>query len=549
MILHLFRKFAGLPFKLDRVNEAASGRVTGAELRASLPSLLKSGQLTAVRKSYGERLFSIPPACIPSLWNRLAPAAPEPVHAPLVLLVKESGKGLAGDLFRTLSWIGQYGLPVTSKGTIHRKAIGKLTDLLSISEPDVSPLGLRYAHQDVYPAQLAVVLDMLFALGLLDQETGSVRLLPERLSAWLSQDPAGMDAILLRELMARYLPDDPAVWHIAYRMMLPDLPLGAWLSVESLLQSIIDCGMLTGFSRDQQDWLQGWMQALSAFGWLDLGKDEAGAWMLRWRRRPGLQTGVDSGEEDGQATVFKGQEMCYVQPDFEILVPPDVPFNTRWELECCCECMTTDTMSIYRLTRRRAAHAYGLGRSPADLLELLTACSREVPDNVVQTLLDWERDLKRDMSGQTLSDYSYPRLIKQDESSFKFFPTMHDQAWIQQGQCLHVYERTDEVPGAEELFPGNASIPSMWIRERRSYHSSTARSMLLQAILWRTGVELVLTSGESAFFIPAQIAGVQEWTVRGTLVKANGTEQSGEEDVLLGPDAWDRMGLHMPLLS
>ncbi|GIO38698.1 hypothetical protein J41TS12_35590 [Paenibacillus antibioticophila] len=583
MIEYLYRRFAGLPFTLDHVNGAAAGRVSGAELRAAIPGLLRSGQLIAMKRSRDERMYCIPRSVIPVIWEGLKPAAPKAMDGSMARRIKEPGNGLAADLFRTLSWIGQQGfLPFTSKGTIHRRTIDKLHEIISLHEEDLSALGLRYAHQAWCPLGLAVVLDMLLSLGLLsqDQDNSFLTVVPEQLSAWLALDTSEWDTILLQELLDRYLPDEPGIWHIAYRLVQPDLDTTHWYSTDALLQSLIESGLIPGVADREQSWLHGWLSALSAFGWLELGRSPEENLIFRWCSRPRLKGEFPAAGQLGQSEPPEQLEQaeqsghqhsnpagetggrCYVQPDFEILVPPDVPFHIRWELECCCECLVNDRMTVYRLTRSRAVHAYQRGRSPLDLLELLTSYSHGVPGNIAQVLTDWEREFRGaerhplpGKAGQSLAlnerkqpALSYPR-IKPGMHGSGTFAARRDAAWINQGFRPYLYEPAAEIPGAEELFPGRSRVPSMWIRERRQYHDSTARSLMDQAMLWRTGVEMNLKSGECAVFLPMQISGEHSWMVRGNLVKGEPQGRHVEEGVLLTPDQWEEIGLLLPLID
>lgn len=564
--LYLYRRFAGLPFTLDHVNGAAIGGVSGAELRARVPGMLRSGQLIAMKRSRDERIYCVSRSVIPAIWAGLKPTALKVMDESLVRRVKEPGNGLAADLFRTLSWIGQQGLlPFTSKGTIHRKTMNKLDEIISLCEEDLSALGLQHPHQAWCPSGLAVVLDMLLALGLLsyDQDSSCLTIVPEQLSAWLVLDASERESLLLEELLGRYLPDVPGIWHIAYRMVQPDLDTGHWYSADSLLQSLIDSGLVSAVADYEHSWLHGWLFALGAFGWLELGRDPEDDLIFRWCSRPKLR-GESLAVEQPQTSPGREQGgYCYVQPDFEILVPTDVPLHIRWELECCCECLVNDRMTVYRLTRSRAAYAYQRGRTPLDLLELLTACSPGVPDNIKQVLMDWDRELRgaeqhqlTGQAGQSLalkereqSILPYPRMGPCKNKKEGMFAIRHDQAWVHQGFRLYLYEPVQEVPEAEELFPGRSRVPSMWIQERRHYHDSTARSLMDQAMLWRTGVEMNLKSGEYAVFLPVQISGEPSWKVRGNLVKGGAQDQHVEESILLIPDQWEEIGLLLPLIN
>lgn len=53
-----------------------------------------------------------------------------------------------------------------------------------------------------------------------------------------------------------------------------------------------------------------------------------------------------------------------VQPDFEVLVPPEVPYTIRWTLGGCAELLHSDDLWSFRLTRERLEHAAEQGLPP-----------------------------------------------------------------------------------------------------------------------------------------------------------------------------------------
>lgn len=56
----IFQRYAGLPFKLDGLNEMTTGRLSGADLRAAIPLLIQQGFLFSVKKIWGSScLYSI----------------------------------------------------------------------------------------------------------------------------------------------------------------------------------------------------------------------------------------------------------------------------------------------------------------------------------------------------------------------------------------------------------------------------------------------------------------------------------------------------------
>ncbi|WP_410768161.1 helicase-associated domain-containing protein [Fontibacillus sp. BL9] len=627
MIQHIFRRFAGLPFKLEKVDEAASGRVSGADLRAALPGMLRRGELAAVKKAWGEKLYYIPADHLPELWAHLNVSSPSPHAGGSIQLDKEAGPGLAINLFRALTWIARNGLPMTSKGTIHQKSVSKLTGYLYLQEEEVAGLDLRYPHQDVYSPQFAIVLDLLQALGLLSKERALWGLDPKELTAWLDLGPEMQEAVLFRELLQRYLPDHVGIRHAVYRLARNDLQEGSWYSLKDLYDSLQALGMLPErLPEEVTVWMGSWLNALSGFGWLDLGKDAGPGReeLVRWRKRPrlellqGLEGAANAANSTGihpagnrETGALSG--VFYVQPDYEILVPPDVSYRVRWELEACCDNQTTDTMSVYRISRASVARASELGRSPGAVLGFLEASSAGVPENVKLALEQWagemgrtsleeklllrcgdekaadtvaalpalagmvERIGPRDFivdAGQSakvrkvleevslappkqrntgLAELEYPRL---EEPGSPVAPAIfgggraEERAWIFKGSQLHFYDRSDEIPEPEELFPGWNEIPNMWLNEMRDYHGSTARQIMFQAIAWKTKVVLRMKDGDIAEFKPVSLTEEEKWTVKGHIyLNDNGPDGKDGTETELALGEWEAMRLILPEFS
>ncbi|MEF2964564.1 helicase-associated domain-containing protein [Paenibacillus sp. M1] len=605
MIEPIFIRFAGQPFKLDRLDDAASGRVSGADLRAALPGLLRSGELAAVKKAWGEKLYYIPQSRLPMLWERLTFTPLKPYEGS-VQLQKEAGPGLQIDLFRALTWIARNGLPMTAKGTVHQKSIGKLTDHLFLREEDVAGLGLQYPHREAYPPQLAVVLDLLQALGMLERERTGWALNARELTAWLDLAPETMDAVLFRELLHRYVPDEAGIQHYVYRLAQSDLREGSWYAAPEVLASLRSLGMLPAGDLPEQSrmWFKSWLDALRGFGWLDIGTEGGSdTELIRWRRRPALNL------PESAKDVYGEEGTIFIQPDFEILVPPEVSFRVRWELEACCDNQTTDIMSVYRLSRASVARAAELGRPPETVLELLESRSAGVPDNVRLALLQWAGELGR-TSLQTVlllrckdeaaadtaaslpllagllerigpRDFivdaeqeakvrkvleearlappkprnaasaapEYPRLV---ESGSMPEPAglsgeYSERAWIYSGRNLGFYDPADEPPGLDELFPGWHDIPGMWRGEMRDYHDSTKRKIMQQAVDWKAKVLLRL-EGKNMEFIPAAITGEAGWKASGVLFPPDQDGGAGTA-AELAPECWSAMRLLTPEIS
>lgn len=620
----LFRRFAGQPFKLENINAAASGTVSGAEIRAALPALLGRGFVAAVRKAWGEKLYYLPLdklLVLQQVWRYPELKAQDTGR---VALRREAKPGLALDVFRALSWIAGNGLRLTAKGTIHQKERGKLESRIHLAERDVAGLKLNYPHPDVYSPQLAVVLDLLLALGLIAKERALWRLNPPALAAWLNLDVQAMNLALLRQLLQRYVPPEAGLQHAALRLAAPDLQPGVWYALEELLGSLQEQGLLESSGRppERESWIHAWLEALCGCGWMELGDHPEDGMMFRWLiARDGLAWPEEAAGADGRGASEAGAPFSSggrkaaspagrltVQPDFELLVPPDVPFTVRFELEACAEHVATDVMSVYRLSRASVAEASRLGRSPADILALLAEHAAGVPDPVRAALEQWGREIGRTALAETLllccadreaadqiaalpalqsklerigplhfivdpeqeaeirkvlenerlsppsrrtagtAEGEYPwlaDLVRAGASGPGRHTDQGGQGWIYKGADLHFYEPDAELPEAEELFPGLSELPVMWVKEMRAYHSSTARQLVEKALEWRTKLALLI-GGETAVCLPLAIDGSADWSVKVRFVSSSSSSIAGNREAVLSPGDWQALRMILP---
>lgn len=237
--------------------------------------------------------------------------------------------------------------------------------------------------------------------------------------------------------------------------------------------------------------------------------------MFRWR------VGRDEPAASYKGTAYEPKAApgkIIVQPDFEILVPPDVAFSVRFELEACCEHVATDVMSVYRLTRASVEGASRYGRTPEEVSAFLTGHAAFVPEPVLNALEQWgseigrtsfaevlllrcadagaadriaslsalhgtverigpldfivnaerEAEVRKALAAERLAppgrrsaeaEPDYPRLTGRnsppaDASVFGWLEGTGGQGWIYQGTDLHFYEPDDELPDDGQLFPG-----------------------------------------------------------------------------------------------
>ncbi|WP_433946836.1 helicase-associated domain-containing protein [Paenibacillus sp. SN-8-1] len=610
----IMQSYAGQPFKLEQLEKLARDGISGAELRIGVLSLVRTGIVCVVKKTWGERLYFISGRLFPKLQaSLLGPINKREEAVDLVSLNREGRAGIEVDLFRMLVWVGHNGLQLTAKGTIHQKTITRLGGLIQLAEDDFKHIPLHYLHKDVYPANIAVVLDLLLALGLIEKIDSWIINEPAA-DAWLRLTPTAMRLAVYKEILARYIPADPSLQQYAYALSMDYVQEGNWYFLDEIVRWLQRYRMLTvPLSELQITFMHGWLEMLCGLGFVDLGFGKEGEAAFRWRSRPKLQEQTCIAESDEKDTRpfqadFEGR--FYVQPDFEIFVPSDVSYLLRWELELCTLGVTYDAMSVYKLSRESAAIALEQGRTPSDLEVFLDKWAASgIPDNVRNALRQWGSELGRtsleervllrcsdEEAAEMISRYEggqsrlerigpldfivnqkdlkeihkvlnhlnltprksfqpksamiYPRLDPDlpitGESSWKEAVEMDQghlspsepQGLIFNGAAVHIYKRDESRVALADLFPGIDEIPQAWCKELRSYHTSTAKALIQQALAWRTKIRLEM-EGKVTEVLPLGLLSGNSWKVEALMLPSLQVQE-------LSCSEWDTLQLLLP---
>lgn len=662
-----FIRHAGQPMKEEEPLSLARGALSGAETKLALHGLRDRGWLEAVTKSWGERMLYIPVHRLPDLYEMLLEQSQSTMKAMDMdqpLTVHEAMTGLEAELLHALSRIAVQGVPLTAKGTIHKRSLQKLNELTPFHPEDLTGLGLQYAHAELYPVQTVMMMDLLLSLGLLVKEAASFHIQEAGLAAWVRLSAWQMRKHILVTLMERYGKAEASMQHFRYMLCVASSHVGpeGWIHIGPLLQWMTQTGLisqesLSGSDRKSGDSLEfsaihaspvriedntasnfnlngqcmdmvrGWVTALTAFGMGDWGLTASGELCFRWN-----VPALDMLRSDDEKDAVQERGTFYVQPDFEILVPPDVAYDVRWKLGCFCERVTGDRMVVYRITRESVTEAIELGMEAKAIPALLDEYSRTgVPDHVRVAVEQWagdvgrtalatvtllrcgtredadtaarhpglagllerigERDFiipagsaakirktlatiglspRREPEGVDELVHRYPLVaetegIGPDSSNSPFGAddtettngeTLADstQEWpmfsqegraglVYTGRTLHFYEREHTLPDPYDYFPEKSAVPASWTKEWRSYHASTARQIMEQAIRWQAAVGLRIGEKEVKW-IPEAVAPGEPWSVTGWY--ATGMDGETLPRTTLQPGEWSDMRLLVP---
>ncbi|AIQ58185.1 helicase-associated domain-containing protein [Paenibacillus borealis] len=296
-----------------------------------------------------------------------------------------------------------------------------------------------------------------------------------------------------------------------------------------------------------------------------------------------------------------------VQPDFEVLVPPEVPYTTRWTLAGYAELMHNEDLWSFRLTREMLEAAAELGCSPADAIEWLAAHAREgLPEQVELSLRQWAKGIGRtslsevillscagEREGQDIAAHPRMQDILTRIGPLHFIVRPESVGQLRKELAAAGLAPPRIIGGREdELEPHNPfgpyELPEAIVRyelpspaEERGLFGPAAYPKLLplagtvpdgellqgeEAVpqmwfnQWRQyhvttaqkvmeqalawGIKVrISVKGQTADFIPEQISG-RPWRVRGNLLRS-GSETA--EEIQLAAEDWQEMKLLHPV--
>lgn len=533
----IFHKYAGQPFSsLMPPERWATEGLSGAEAKVSFAMLRHKRWIESVHKSWGERLFYIPASLMETLTIAYAQRVGLYVEQMTkhVRVLQEGKPDITAELLHLIAWIRREGLPLTGKGTIHKKTVRKLSAITVLSSADFEALGIRYEHSDLYPIHVAILLDLLLSLNLVHKAEGRIQIVDQRLQDWLKLSWIQMHREVYQACVDRYGNTDPALQHFRYQLSVLAPGKNVWCRIENARSELQ---------------MRGWLDALAGWGYGEVGEDQSGELAFRWLIEP--KSLLYLGQEPVGET-----EQCgfYVQPDFEMLVPPEVRPDMCWMLEQCAERVMRDRMSIYRITREHIVSAIARGLELKEVMGFLDQYALTgVPANVRIALEDWGKETdsaqlttERYMGACMGSTGDQELLAREMLSSvYPSFYTPEYQGLVHVPALLHPMERDDSVMEKASFLLGVEEIPETWYREWRRYHVSTARQIAAKAIEWQTKLG-IQQDNCTQYLIPYQVQGHEEWTLSGWCI-LDSTERSSETEWrTLCPSEWDTIRLILP---
>lgn len=407
VLLRICAGYAASPCPADTVEQLRPETLCRMQLKLALDELLLAGMLELRQKVWGEKLYQIPQVMYPLILNSYWSECPQVRVDGHVKVEAAACTRLDAGLFRALLFTSEEGLPLNSKGLIHKKQLTRLAGQLSMKEAHLTAVLPPSSRQESYPLPVTVMVDLMLALGLISRHSSAYRIDPEVLRKWLSLGPQEMTDLLYTLAIHRYGSPAPAEQHFRHVISADVFPAGEWYALAPVLEWMAHSGLSPGKVEAKRTGsglelsALAWVRLLAGFGWCELGISPEGQACFRWRAgKPQLVREAEDGQEQKPAAPASG---FIVQPDFEVLVPPEIPYADRWTLAGFAELLHNEDLWSFRLTREKLEAAAAQGTAPGEITAWLDArAAGGLPEQVRLSLRQWASGIGRTCLAEVL---------------------------------------------------------------------------------------------------------------------------------------------------
>jgi len=354
--------------KLERLN----GRLTRDQFEDGVTRLRRKGILYTIRRSWGDIGFIIPEDLYQA-WHIFffADVINQANIAEEIDASKRTTFNLEEDMFGVLSYLEKVEIPVTQKGTIHKRYVTTLLEQIKLEEVGLKYFPFKKKFNADYPQHLQILLELAMSLGLI---TYIDKLQPTSLTTNWYQLSATERRDLLTQWI-RVLFNSTEIMHKHFLYCLLYLPENQWYSIDEMLQPL---AKLMSRPMSQEIYERAMLEVLiplQTFGWIELGNDQSEQSFVR-------------------RIVTQEQEwkQIYVQPNYEILVPQGFPYHLRADLEQFASKVQQDQMNKYILTKETVMKSLTKGKTIETVIEFLSTYSAlPIQENMVATINDWAK--------------------------------------------------------------------------------------------------------------------------------------------------------------
>lgn len=488
---------------------------------------------------------------------------------------------LIRDVFEIIVRAQDQALILTKKGSVRRQSIKQVMKALRLQDEALYGLSLKYENRESYTPREAVLFDYLLRHHLLYQvETENIlRADLDVVAEWVNHDPHRLAEESFHWFRSCILPADVRVQTLLDYMLHVRKP--GWYSLRRMSGDIIQNlgeDVLTPYTDHVNPpeleeqiidmWVERALSPLDSGGWITVVKirDDNGLDDYHWHWAPGM---TDSFHTENEVKV-------YVQPQMEIMVPPVASLSLEWELSRFAELMNPGDSYHYKITRESVRNGIEKGLSEGEIVESLRQNSAiPLPDVVELTIRRWGQELNRSYFRDVRLIGCRDRSTADEWAQFDFFQEYTDRIgdryfivkegyWdllveqleqrgyekpapyvkdeplkaapssrertesLQAHRPSPLFTGRDRVQGyrvenvfpeLDEAYPGLDKIPAMWWKHFRSYHESTLRDLVQQAL--KIQLPLKIKAGTRSFVVePQSLVNEQGyWILKGSVFR------------------------------
>ena len=505
-------------YPIDETKQpGVSARLSGAEAAVAFLYLRKKGWINCLTKGWGEYHYHIPLERVPYLIRIINP--PQTIYTKeQVVICQESSSSIISELLRFFCWTVCNGLPITANKQIHQKTVKKISALTTVTQKLAEQWNINVGDESTYPANVHFLLNVACGLNILKKDKTCFLIDEIHLSSWLKLQWSEMEKKIFMQVIKTYICTTKQKYHLMSILVCCGDLVDSWINIVTLREWMIEQKLAACHTLRLDD-IQKDLDLLCGIGFGEIGKSHDDRLCFRWNMQNKMDGSLFMDFSKNKEPSLESNDSCFfVQPNFEILVPLYVQPQVIWFLECFCERIRVDRMSIYRLSEESVARAIRMGWSFSECLKKLKKyASGDIPTHIIDALHQWKKECP----------------LPDDDIRVKW-SSVHQ---IKDSSVPCDMHNKQQTPVISTLFPNFFSIPLMWWRDMRSYHPSTARQIVEQAIAWRTKLEVIVEQ-QSLFIIPEHIIPGNPWCVV--------ARQFNMDHVTLSPAQWSALKICLP---
>lgn len=507
--------------------------------RLGLTGLRRKGFIYTIRRQWREVAYILPTDLAESLYRILLHIENREQIEPCVEMVYKEEQWerepIYIDMFLLLVQLRaekECAVPLTKRGSIHKRYVRAWQMLWPDREELLSTLPFSYECRDIYTHHMAIVLDFLTRKQLISWYEDRLVLNNSKAVEWMKHKREEIKRDFITYWTALYRPSTP--WLRRYQQDMLMTEDTEWIYLLSFVEQWEDEYTLPNILELKQLIRTEVLEPLLVLGLIETGITETGEEVWRWK---------EDREESGNV---------WIQPSLEIYCPNTLSFSLLWELTKLLDIENWETMLVMNLSKSKVMQCIEQGE---DLMEWVTnledklACS--FPTVFIEQLHMWARsgvqarlskklvlELEDEILAKAWLDWSELADIEVREIQQGVFLLDLDKEeeikhlFAKRGvPLLQVSEKSEEVtqnvtrnffisssydqdhqlkvesvfPELTEAIPIWNTLPEIWKKQLSPYHEQTKRAMIKQAVEHELRLKVETNVGELMEILPRLI--------------------------------------------